>query len=316
MLLGCSPSARKPLSSSAASSGSNQVFQVKGVVKELQSDGKTVVIRHEEVPNYMPAMTMPFTAKQPRELAGLNPGDQVEFRMTVTENDVWIDEIRKAESSLGATNSSGTNTVTAPPNASAATGWSGTNSASANQLPPESPFRIVRDVDPLQIGDKLPEYHFTNELGQAVSTADFKGQALAITFIFTRCPLPNFCPRMSSNFEDVQRKLLGMTNGPANWHLLTISFDPEFDKPVILKAYAERYKADPKHWSFLMSDVATTAEISDQFGQRFWKEEGAINHNLRTAVIDAGGRVQQIFQGNLWTTDDLVAEMVKAAGDH
>jgi protein SCO1 len=273
----------KPSNKNASTAKTNQVFEVKGVIKELKSDGKTVEIRHEAVTNYMPAMVMPFEAKNPRELVGLKPGDEVKFRMTVADDDVWIDQIQKL-------------TVGNP-----------------NQLPSKAGvFHFSRDVEPLQIGDALPEYHFTNELGQAVSTSQFKGDALGITFIFTRCPLPNFCPKMSSNFQEVQNKLSAMTNGPKNWHLLTISFDPEFDSPEILKAYADRFKADPKHWSFLTGDITEISTMSDQFGQMFWKEEGALNHNLRTAVIDASGRVQKIFQGNNWTTDEMVDEIVKA----
>jgi protein SCO1/2 len=217
-------------------------------------------------------------------LAGLKAGDEVKFRMTVTDDDVWIDQIQKL-------------TVGNP-----------------NQLPSKpGVFHFSRDVEPLQVGDALPEYHFTNELGQAVSTGQFKGEAVGITFIFTRCPLPNFCPKMTSNFQEVQKKLLGMTGGPVNWHLLTISFDPEFDTPEILKAYAERNKADPKHWNYLTGDITEISTISEQFGQMFWKDEGALNHNLRTAVIDASGKVQKVFQGNNWTTEEMVAEMVKAA---
>lgn len=280
--LSCGRSAEVPVAStSTASAKTNQVFAVKGVIKELKPDGKTVEIRHEAITNYMPAMVMPFEAKEPKELAGLKAGDEVKFRMTVTDDDVWIDQIQKL-------------TVRNP-----------------NQLPSKAGvFHFSRDVEPLQVGDALPEYHFTNELGQAVSTAQFKGEAVGITFIFTRCPLPNFCPKMTSNFQEVQKKLLGMTGGPANWHLLTISFDPEFDTPEILKAYAERNKADPKHWNYLTGEIST---ISEQFGQMFWKDEGALNHNLRTAVIDASGKVQKVFQGNNWTTEEMVSEMVKAA---
>jgi protein SCO1/2 len=261
----------------------NQVFEVKGVIKELKPDGKTVEIRHEAITNYMPAMVMPFEAKEPKELVGLKAGDEVKFRMTVTDDDVWIDQIQKL--------------------------------TAGNPLPSKAgEFHFSRDVEPLQVGDALPEYHFTNQLGRAVSTAQFKGQAVGITFIFTRCPLPNFCPKMTSNFQEVQKKILGMANGPTNWHLLTISFDPEFDTPEILKAYADRYKADPEHWSFLTGDIGEIATISEQFGQMFWKDEGALNHNLRTAVIDASGKVQKVFQGNNWTTEEMVAEIVKATG--
>ena len=108
-------------------------------------------------------------------------------------------------------------------------------------------------------------------------------------------------------------KLMGM-NAPTNWHLLTISFDPEFDSPVILKAYAERFGADPERWNFLTGDMTEISTISEQFGQMFWKDEGALNHNLRTVVVDAAGRVQKIFQGNNWTAEEMVTEMVKGAG--
>jgi len=284
--LSCGRSAEVPAASTKSAAGkSNQVFEVKGVIKELKPDGKTAEIRHEAITNYMPAMVMSFEAKEPKELVGLKAGDQVKFRMTVTEDDFWIDQIQKL-------------TVGNP-----------------NQLPSKAGvFHFSRDLEPLQVGDALPEYHFTNELGQAVSTGQFKGEAVGITFIFTRCPLPNFCPKMTSNFQDVQKKLLGMDNGPRNWHLLTISFDPEFDSPEILKAYAERYKADPKHWNFLTGDISEISTISEQFGQMFWKDEGALNHNLRTAVIDASGKVQKVFQGNNWTTEEMVAEMVKGMG--
>jgi protein SCO1/2 len=283
-------SCKRPAETDARAGGpqrpstNQQIFRVKGVIKELRPDGKTVAIRHEEIINYMPAMTMPFAAKDPKELVGLKAGNAVSFRLTVTDTESWIDQIRKLS----------------PP--------------SPTELPSRGTFRFVRDVEPLQIGDPRPEYHFTNELGQAVSTRRFKGQALAITFIFTRCPLPNFCPLMSNHFAEAQKKLLAMTNGPANWHLLTLSFDPDFDTPVILKAYAQRFGAEPGHWSFLTGDLIDLTAIAEQFGQKFWQEEGALNHNLRTAVVDASGRVRKIWTGNQWTSDELVAELAKGAG--
>ena len=281
---------QKPSSSSFVPANTNvQTFQVKGVITKLFSDNKSVEIRHEEVTNYMPAMTMPFEVKNPRELSGLKANDSVTFRLSVTDTDSWIDHIKKVEGK------------------------------SLTELPATNGFRFVPDVEPLQVGDALPEYHFTNQLGQAVSTSQFKGQALAVTFIFTRCPLPNFCPRMSSNFEQVQSNLLssGTASSPepsTNWHLLTISFDPEFDTPAVLKSYAELHHADPAHWSFLTGAPADIRAISDQFGQSFWKDEtGAINHNLRTVVVDASGKIQKIFTGNSWTPDELAAALREAA---
>ncbi len=276
-----SPTAAAPPS---AASTNQQFFQVKGVVKELQPGGKTVVIKHEAVTNYMPAMTMPFEVRNTNELRGLQAGDAVGFRLIVTDKDAWIDHLTKL------------------------------NPSRPVEQPSRSPVRVVRDVDPLNVGDPLPDYHFTNELGEAVSTRQFKGQALAFTFFFTRCPFPTFCPLMASNFEETQKKLLALPNGPANWHLLSISFDPQFDSPAVLKAYAGRYDYNPAHWSFVSGDEIEITAIGDQVGQFFGHDEtGAVQHNLRTVVVDALGRVQKILPNNKWTSDELVAEMVKAA---
>jgi protein SCO1/2 len=272
-----------PPPSVAAANTRTQIFQVNGVVVALDADGETVKIKHEAIPDYMPAMTMPFTARNTNELRGLAAGDAVTFRMTVTDTDGWIDQIKK------------TGTV-------------------ANTLPPDAPIRIVRDVEPLAVGDALPEYHFTNQLGQAVSLSQFRGQALALTFIFTRCPFPTFCPLMSNNFREVQNTLLQNPNAPTNWHLLTLTFDPEYDTPARLKTYAEGYQCDPRHWSFLTGPLVDVTALGEQFGLQFWRDpQGSISHNLRTVVVDARGRVQKIFTENKWTTTELVEEVAKAA---
>src|SRR5712691_2632684 len=173
-----------------------KIFEVKGVVIAVKPREKSIEIKHEEIPGYMPAMTMPFDVRNTNELAGLQPGDSVSFRMLVTDTEGGSDEIRK---------------LAAP--ATKLTSTSG-------------PLRLVREVEPLSVGDPLPDYHFTNQFGQPISTAQFKGDALAITFLFTRCPFPNFCPLMANHFAEAQEKLAGITGGPTNWHLLTISFDP------------------------------------------------------------------------------------------
>ena len=268
-----------------APAGTNtQVFQAKGVIVEVLPTEKTVRIQHEEIPGYMPAMTMPFDVKDTNELAGLAAGDSVAFRMTVTETDGWIDQIKKL------------------------------NSSPVNQLPAATGIRIVRDVEPLAVGDALPEYHFTNQLGQAVSLSQFRGQALAFTFIFTRCPFPTFCPLMSNNFRTVQDALLANPNAPTNWHLLTISFDPDYDTPERLKNYATMYHANPARWSYLTGSLIDITALSEQVGLQFWKDaQAGINHNLRTVVVDARGRVQKIFTENKWTAEELTEEIVKAA---
>lgn len=272
-----------PTHGTPAGSTNPQVFQVKGVVVELAPEEKTVRIKHEEIPGYMAAMTMPFEVRDTNELAGLEAGDHVAFRMLVTDDDGWIDRVRKLPR------------------------------PTTNTPPTTGPFRFVREVEPLQVGDTLPEYHFTNQLGQAVSTSQFRGQALALTFIFTRCPFPTFCPRTMSQFADTQRQLLARPGGPTNWHLLTLSFDPAFDTPAVLKAYGASHGQNPRHWTLATGSLIDITAIAEQFGLTFWSEDGGISHNLRTAVIDPSGRVQRVFAGNKWTSDELTAEILKAA---
>jgi protein SCO1/2 len=261
------------------------MFQVKGVVMAVKPEEKTVRIRHEEIPGYMEAMTMPFEVKDTNELAGLGEGDTVTFRMMVTETDGWIDQIKKLDV------------------------------PTVNTLPANSGIRIVRDVEPLEVGDLLPEYTFTNQLGQAVSLSQFRGKALAFTFIFTRCPFPTFCPLMSNNFRAIRDALKNHPNAPTNWHLLTISFDPDFDTPEVMKRYAASYDADPANWSFVTGTLIDITALSEQVGLQFWREpSGNINHNLRTVVVDAQGRLQKIYPENKWTTAELTEELIRAAG--
>ena len=276
-------SGEKPVPEARGSQTSTQIFSVKGVVKELKPDGRTIVIKHEEIPNYMAAMTMPFEARITNELAGLKPGDEVSFRLLVTDQEGWIDQITKT----GVTN--------------------------VDEPPPRETFRRVRFVDPLNIGDAMPDYPFTNELGRAIHLGQFKGQALGLTFIYTRCPLPMFCLRMSSNFADAYKKLSSAPEAPQNWRLLSISFDPEHDKPEVLRSHAKRYEYGTNHWSFVTGALIDIDAITEQFGLMYPREGVGFNHNLRTVVVDAQGKVQKVFTGNEWKVEELVAEIVKAA---
>ncbi len=269
----------------AAASTNPQIYQVKGVIKELLPEKKKVKITHEEIPNYMEAMTMMLDVKDARELAGLQVGDSVSFRMLVTDDDGWIDQLKKLD-------------------------------GPRTPLPPEpSTFRRVRDVEPLAVGDKLPEYTFTNTLGRALRLGEFRGSALAFTFIFTRCPFPTFCPRLSTGFSEAAEKLKTMPSGPTNWHFLSITIDPEYDTPERLQAYAQRYKADPNHWDHVTGALIDITAIGEQFGLQFWRSNPnePINHNVRTVVVDAAGRIQWITPENDWKSDTLVEQIARAA---
>jgi len=277
----------QPPSAQSAGKGSKS-YQVKGVVEEVLPEKKQVVIKHEDIPGYMDAMTMKFDVKSTNELAGLKPGDDISFRMIVTDDDGWIDQVKRL----------GTTTPIVAANA------------------PDN-FRRAREVDPLKVGDTMPNYNFTNQLGRPVSLSDFKGQAVAFTFIFTRCPFPTFCPRMSQHFEAVQSQLKEMPNAPTNWHLLSITIDPKFDTPAVLKNYATQYHSDPRHWSFLTGELIDITAIAEQFGLMFFRPDpnqpAGINHNLRTVILTAGGKVHKIIPENTWKPEEVTAALVEAA---
>jgi protein SCO1/2 len=284
LLAGCEkPESAQSPTAPASISPPREIYSVTGNVVEVNAPEKYVEIKHEKIPGYMAAMTMPFDVRDTNELNGLNAGDKVVFQMLVLTNDTWIENIRVTEKAI-------------------------------QGIPTKGPFRLVRDVEPLEVGDPLPEYHFTNQLGEAVSTTEFKGKALVLVFVFTRCPVPTFCPLTVGNLADTQRRLKAMTNGPTNWHILAVSIDPEHDTPAVLREYAERFNYDPKSWSFLTGELIEVTALAEQFGMTFWHENGEQlpSHNLRTVMVDANGKVQSIVMGNKWTVDDLIKGVVKA----
>jgi protein SCO1/2 len=254
-----------------------RLFLAKGTVVELKPDGRTVVIRHEAISNYMAAMTMPFRVKEPQALAGVRRGDEVSFQLHVTETESWVDQISKTGMDVLP--------FLAPPT-----------------RPPAAPA-----------GHPLLNCRFTNELGQAVSLNDFRGQALAITFFYTRCPIPDYCPRLAKNFQEAQQKLEALPGAPANWHFLSVSFDTEFDTPQTLAAYGNRYQYDPKHWSFLTGPADKISELARQAGLTYQYDAGTFNHDFRTLIIDATGHLQMVFPTSGDLSDQIVAEIIKAA---
>jgi protein SCO1/2 len=256
-------------------------YSVAGIIRSLSSDRHTVVVAHGAIAGYMDAMTMPFHVRDPRELAGLQPGDPISFRLQVTDTQSWIDQVAKA-------------------------GTAQTNSAAlAQPAAPSAP--ATKSEHPLMT------CRFTNELGQAVTLSDFRGQALAITFFFTRCPIPEYCPRLSANFAEASRQLRANLNAPTNWHLLSVTFDPQNDTPPVLRAYGERYGYDPAHWSFLTGPLDAITALAKESNLQFEPDGGFYNHSFRTLVVDANWHLQAVFPTSGDLAAALVSEIIKAA---
>jgi protein SCO1/2 len=257
----------------------NQTYAVRGIVQQIAADHRHATIQHEKIPGYMAAMTMDFSVRDPNALNALSPGDEITFNLVLSADDDWIENLQRT----------GNSTASAPPT-----------------------WRVV--AAELKPGDELPDAEFTSETGHLVRFSDFRGRVVAFTFFFTSCPLPEFCPRMNKNFSEARTLLLADTNAPANWELLSISFDPNFDRPEILTGYGNFYRGgDTNRWLFAVASTNTLAVLAPKVDLMFWRENGSITHNLRTVVLDARGRIFRQFDGNDWTPQQLADAIREAA---
>lgn len=253
-------------------------FKLRGEVVGLNAEKGRITIAHEEIPNYMQAMTMPFKIKDSTLFAGIAVGDTVEGTLAVSRTESWIASL-------------------------AVVGKGETAQLSAEDI-------LFRKL--YKEGEPLPEYAFTNHEGKRIKLSDFRGRVLAFTFIYTRCPLPDFCIRMSNHFAKIQKTLKNDRSLDGTWHLLTISFDPDFDTPAVLKKYGQTYGADFSSWDFATDDIRSITALADGLNLTLQEDEGGlIAHNLRTAVLNAKGNLAKIFVGNEWTPDDVVQEIGK-----
>ncbi|MGP8233803.1 MAG: SCO family protein [Limisphaerales bacterium] len=254
------------------SASHQQTFQVHGQIRAVDVAGKTVRIAHEKISNYMPAMIMPFPVKNVNILKGLSVGENVQFELVVTETDAWVSHIEKIAGDLP------TDTSGAP-----------TASTSVQNA----------DVDRIRAGEVVPDFNLIDQDGRPIRLSEFRGKAVVLTFIYTRCPLPNFCPLMSRNFEELQQRL--NKEFPGKYHLLSISMDPDFDRPEVLKDYAARYGANEKDWSFATGSTDQISFVAGLTGLYYARENGLIAHDFRTALIGPDGRLHHLWKSNVWT---------------
>lgn len=265
-----------------AVSDNRRAFDVQGVIRGFAPDRSTVDIEHEAIPGYMPAMTMPFVLRDKEEARDLRVGDAVEFRFVVTENDSWIENVRAIAASE----------IALP--------------SPTPQLEPTVASARVRE------GDALPDFALLDQSGARLAPADFRGKPLVLTFIFTRCPVPNFCPLMSQNFAELQRRIAA-GELPRDTRLLSITIDPEFDTPAILQRYAESHGADPAIWKFATGEKAEIEKLTRAFAVHVAPEGGTLAHGLATAVIDAEGKIIAILRGNRWTIEEVAQALPSVA---
>lgn len=272
---------------SGSSSASAKRYPIKGKVVSVDKASKKAKIDHERVEGYMEAMTMDFPIHADWAWDELTPGAELKGDLVVdntAKEPYWIENI---------------GIIAAP-----------------------KPGQAVPEINEnfAQIGKEVPEFTLTNQEGKKFSFKDYRGKALAITFIYARCPLPDYCIKMSTAFSDLALQLNADPDLKEKIRLLSISFDPENDTPEKLKSYGTGYlgkgaKPDFTVWQLAVGSDAEVRKIADFFGLRYEVDQNdktQINHSLRTAVIAPDGKVTKIFPGNEWKPADLLDELKKA----
>lgn len=254
-------------------------YELRGSVVSVDKERQRVVLAHEEVPGYMPAMTMPFRVKDRWVVDALEPGRQVQADLVVAGGGSWIENV----------------TITT------ATGE------------PSAPSMIEGSVEPTQ-GAPAPPVDLVDHEARRISLADFEGKAVVLTFIYTRCPVPDYCPLMTENFAVAEREMRGDPRLAGSVQLISVSIDPEFDTPEVMREYARRVAGDergaiPRNWTFATGSPDEVRKVAQSYGLVYESANGEVVHTLRTALIAPDGSLHRIYRGNEWKPADLLADL-------
>jgi protein SCO1/2 len=260
-------------------------YRLTGRVVSLDKQNQSMVVDGDEIPGFMSAMTMSYKVKNGSDLNQVAAGDTLSADIVARNDEYWLENIKVVQHSP------------APP-----------NKPSATLHIPES-------------GDPVPNFALLNQSGKHISLRQYRGEALILTFIYTRCPFPNFCPRVSGQFAEVEHKLASEAALYGKTHLLTISFDPAHDTPKVLRDYGAIYlKSTPPrfdHWEFAVASATELPKIAEYFALTYTDESESLTHSASTAVIGPDGRIFRWYHGTDWTSSDLLkdaADALRAAG--
>jgi protein SCO1/2 len=276
LLCGCMALALLGCGRSTNSEGGADHYDTRGVVRGFSPDRSTIEIQHENIPGFMPSMTMPFVARDPKQIADLKTGDAISFRMAVTQKDFWIENVKKIRRE------------------------------DVNITEPKRSTPVATESEArLKEGDEMPPFSLTSQNSERITLDTFRGHPFVLTFVFTRCPVPNFCPRMSNNFEELQAAINKANGEPAKARLLSVTLDPSFDTPKVLTEYAAFHHANSEIWTFATGDEKEIDSLTRAFSIYRQNEGGTISHGLATALINPNGKIEKIWRGNGWTSTEV-----------
>jgi len=265
---------------SCRSSGNEKRYDLKGTIVSVQPEKRQVTIAHEEVKDYMPGMTMPFTVRNESDMQMLVPNAEITATLVVDGKHSWIENLFVVVKQQAGT--------------------------------PVTTTAVVQAKE----GDEVPNYTLLNQEAKQIRIKNYRGKALLLTFIYTRCPEPDQCTLMSNNFAQIERQLGQDPELYAKTHLLSITIDPGYDDPKVLRSYGaahtERYENETfAHWEFATGTGEQVKEIAQYFGLQYFSQKDQIIHALRTVIVNPDGKVAKIYTGNEWKTEEVVAELKK-----
>jgi len=267
------------------SKSTERTYPVQGQVIAVTPDRREATIKHAEIKGLMPAMTMPYKFREKADLDTVKPGDVIDATLVIVENDAYLTNVKRL----------GEAPLELPPAEAAVVASSG--------------FELLKP------GEAVPDSPFLDQDGKKKTFRAFRGSTVVLTFIYTKCPLPTFCPLMDRHFVTLQEHL---QDDPAlkNVHLVTVSFDPITDTPAVLKKHARTLKADLTRWTFLTGDRDDVDRFAARFGvsvSRALSDARDITHNLRTAIISPEGTLVKVYTGNEWTPNEILADLKPTA---
>ena len=247
-------------------------YSLKGQVMDISMTGE-LIVKHDDIPGFMPAMTMPYKPRDPGVSQQVRAGDLIAATLMVATNgNYWIEDVRITDQS----------------------GRTAARSAMVTQA--------------LRVGEKAPDLPLINQDGKTLHLSDFRGKALLITFIYTRCPMPAFCPRLSSQFAKIHEHLARTPADYNKTHLLTISFDPKYDTAPVLRRYGLAYldndAAGFSHWDFAFTNAADLRKLAEAFGLTYFEEDNQISHSMDIVLLTPDGSVAQ-YWATAWTAAEL-----------
>jgi len=262
-------------------------YQLTGVVREIDKESGQVMIRHDEIPGYMKAMTMPFDLKGKEVLADLFVGDEVEGTLVVKADDIELNDL----------------VITRP-----------AEPAALNFGP--NGLEVKAKPATLLPGEDVPDFKVTLQDGKPAKLSDYRGKLVVLTFIYTRCPLPNFCPMMDRKFGELAARLQP-TSKADQVRLLSVSFDPEHDTPAVLASHAKSRGAKMPLWTYAVASHEELGKFGPKLGLMYGPGEKEVMHNLCTAVIGPDGKLIRLdygTAGGAWTADDMMGTIYKFTG--